>query len=72
MDAGYISSNDYENLKVNGYDAQATMLSAGVGLRLAVTKYAQAAVDYGLPIIKHVSRDTPKYGRFHLSLQLQF
>ena len=72
VDAGYISSNDYKNLKVNGYDAQATMLSAGVGLRLGVTKYAQAAIDYGMPVIKHVSRDTPKYGRFHLSLQLQF
>ena len=72
VDCGYISSNDYKNLKVNGYESHATMLSAGLGLRLGLTKYAQAALDYGVPLCKHVTKDTPTYGRLHFSLQLQF
>lgn len=44
----------------------------GVGVRLGITKYAQAAADYGLALIKHASEDTPQNGRFHLSLQMQF
>lgn len=72
VDYGYISSRDYMNQPENGRTTHESLMSAGVGLRLGLTKYAQASLDYGLPLIKHVSKDTPEYGRFHLSLQLQF
>ena len=60
------------NQPENGRTTHESLLSAGVGLRLGLTRYAQASLDYGLPLIKHVSSDTPDNGRFHLSLQLQF
>lgn len=72
IDYGYISSRDYMNQPENGRTTHESLLSAGVGLRLGLTRYAQASLDYGLPLIKHVSSDTPDNGRFHLSLQLQF
>lgn len=72
VDYGYISSRDYMNQPENGRSTHKSLLSAGVGLRLGLTKYTQASIDYGFPLIKHVSKDTPDNGRFHLSLQLQF
>lgn len=71
-DYGYISSNNYENDGSNGRNGSQSLLSVGLGIRLGISKYAQAAADYGLPLIKHASEDTPNRGRFHLSLQLQF
>lgn len=71
-DYGYISSNNYENDGSNGRNGSQSLLSVGLGIRLGISKYAQAAADYGLALIKHASEDTPNRGRFHLSLQLQF
>ena len=71
-DYGYISSNNYDNDGSNGRNDSQSLLSVGVGIRLGISKYAQAAADYGLALIKHASEDTPNRGRFHLSLQLQF
>ena len=48
-----------------------TLLSAGVGMRLGLTKYSQMRLDYGYPL-EHTTDDTPDNGRVHLSLQLQF
>jgi len=72
MDYGYVSTRNYSNSNSDGRVDSQSMLSAGLGLRLGITKYAQAAADYGLALIKHASEDTPDKGRFHLSLQLQF
>ena len=72
VDYGYVSSQGYNTRPDKDESTYANLLSVGVGLRLGFTKYAQAAVDYGLPLIKHVTRDTPDKGSFHLSLQLQF
>ncbi len=71
-DYGYISSRDYVNDGSNGRNSSQSLLSVGVGIRLGISRYAQAAADYGLALIKHASEDTPNRGRFHLSLQLQF
>ena len=66
-DFGYVKNEDP---LADDLDDQ-TMLSAGVGLRMALTRYSQCSVDYGYPFID-ASEDTPNDGRFHLSLQLQF
>ena len=71
-DYGYISSREYVNDGSNGRNGSQSLLSVGVGIRLGISRYAQAAADYGLALIKHASEDTPNRGRFHLSLQLQF
>ncbi len=71
-DYGYISSREYVNDGSNGRNGSQSLLSVGVGIRLGISRYAQAAADYGLALIKHASEDTPDKGRFHLSLQLQF
>lgn len=72
VDYGYVSTRNYSNSRADGRNESQSMLSAGLGLRLGITKYAQAAADYGLALIKNASEDTPDRGRFHLSLQLQF
>ena len=54
-----------------GEQADENLWSAGVGLRLGLTKYSQMRLDYGYPLIK-ATEETPKGGRGHLSLQLQF
>lgn len=71
-DYGFISSQNYQNDGSSGRNDGQSLLSVGVGVRLGITKYAQAAADYGLALIKHASEDTPQNGRFHLSLQMQF
>jgi len=48
-----------------------TLFSAGVGLRLGLTKYSQMRADWGYPFEK-TTEDTPGSGRLHLSMQLQF
>ena len=56
---------------VAGEEPDAALFSAGLGLRLGLTKYSQLRFDYGYPFLK-VTADTPPDGRGHLSLQLQF
>jgi len=66
-DFGYVSNKHSLDDELNNQ----TFLSAGVGLRLGLTKYSQMSVDYGYPFIE-ASEDTPSAGRFHIALQLQF
>ena len=65
-DFGYVAEKHREVA-----DDDQDFLSVGAGLRLGLTKYSQMSLDYGYPIIK-ASDDTPKAGRFHASIQLQF
>jgi len=66
-DFGYVSNKNSLPGELNNQ----TFLSAGLGLRLGLTKYSQMSLDYGYPFIE-ASEDTPSDGRFHVSLQLQF
>ena len=65
-DFGYVAYDEKEKP-----DDDNGMWSVGAGIRLGLTKYSQMALDYGYPIIE-ASDDTPKAGRLHLSVQLQF
>ena len=71
-DYGYISSREYVNDGSNGRNGSQSLLPVGVGSRPGISRYPQAAADYGLALIKPASEDTPDKGRFHLSLPLQF
>ena len=66
-DFGYVSNKNSLPGELNNQ----TFFSAGLGLRLGLTKYSQMSLDYGYPFIE-ASEDTPSAGRFHISLQLQF
>ena len=68
MDAGYAEMQDPLPGSV---DAEA-MLSVGVGLRLALTRYAQFRFDYGIPLLDIDMDDGNKTGAFYVSGQLQF
>ncbi len=63
----------YLNMKhpLPGERKTETFASAGVGLRLGLTKYSQMRIDYGYPFEKSTEQ-TPDSGRVHMSLQLQF
>ncbi len=66
-DFGYVSNKHSLPGELNNQ----TFVSAGLGLRLGLTKYSQMSLDYGYPFID-ASDDTPSNGRLHVSLQLQF
>ena len=67
LDYGYV---DIKHPRFGEQEDEA-MLSAGLGVRLGLTKYTQARADYAYPFLE-ASDITPNDGRFHLSLQLQF
>ena len=71
----FIAFTDYAYTDINtpraGETSGDTFMSGGVGLRMGLTKYSQARLDYGYPFEK-TTENTPSSGRLHLSLQLQF
>ena len=71
----FIAFADYGFVEVfeprPGEQGNESMFSAGVGLRLGLTKYSQMRVDFGYPFVE-TTEATPNSGRAHLSLQLQF
>lgn len=67
VDAGWLENKE----PLAGEMENETLLSAGLGLRLGLTKYSQMRLDYGYPL-EETTEDTPSSGRFHLSMQLQF
>ena len=71
-DFGCVRSHDDGNQPANGRRRHQELLSAGAGLRLGLWRNFQAAADYALPLCRHASPDTPRHGRWHLALQLQF
>ena len=68
VDAGYAALQDALPGSVDGE----TMLSVGVGLRLAVTPHSQFRLDYGIPLLDIDADDHSKSGAFYFSGQLQF
>lgn len=68
VDAGYAEMQDPLPGSVDGE----TMLSAGVGLRLAITPYSQFRFDYGIPLIDIDVDEDSDDGAFYVSGQLQF
>jgi hemolysin activation/secretion protein len=68
LDAGWASMQDALPGSVDGE----TLLSAGLGLRLAVTSHAQLRLDYGVPLIDIDADDDDSGGAFYVSGQLQF
>ena len=68
LDAGYAEMQDALPGSIDGE----TMLSTGVGLRLAVTSYSQFRFDYGIPLIDIDADDGSDKGAFYVSGQLQF
>jgi hemolysin activation/secretion protein len=66
-DAGWV--NNKEPL-AGEFDTE-HLASVGAGFRLGLTKYSQMRLDYGIPLIE-TTEDTPRSGRLHASLQLQF
>jgi hemolysin activation/secretion protein len=68
LDAGYAQMEDPLPGSVDGE----TMLSAGLGARLAVTSHSQFRFDYGIPLIDIDVDDDDSSGAFYVSGQLQF
>jgi hemolysin activation/secretion protein len=66
-DYGYVDNKE----PLPGEMTNESLLSAGVGLRLGLTKYSQMRLDYGYPLMD-TTADTPSSGRIHLSMQVQF
>jgi hemolysin activation/secretion protein len=56
---------------IYGEQSSESLYSAGAGLRLGLTRYSQMRFDYAIPIVDATDA-TPRDGRGHLSLQLQF
>ncbi len=67
-DAAYVKNNDPQ---ASAFDNE-TLSSVGAGFRFGFTKYSQMRLDYGIPLMDTYTADTPKHGRLHASLQLQF
>jgi hemolysin activation/secretion protein len=67
LDAGYAEMEDALPGSIDGE----TMLSAGAGLRLAVTSHSQFRLDYGVPLVD-IDVDDDNSGAFYFSGQLQF
>ena len=67
VDAAYTKMED----PLPGAIKDETMLSAGLGLRLAVTPHSQFRFDYGIPLID-IDSDDDDDGAFYVSGQLQF
>jgi hemolysin activation/secretion protein len=67
IDGGYVDNKE----PLPGEMTSETLLSAGVGLRLGLTKYTQMRLDYGYPFLD-ATDNTPSGGRVHLSMQVQF
>jgi hemolysin activation/secretion protein len=65
-DAGYTMSND----PLPGANKDETLLSVGLGARIAITKYSQFRIDYGVPMLEN--EDEENSSAFYLSAQLQF
>jgi hemolysin activation/secretion protein len=65
-DAGYTMSDD----PLPGATKSDTLLSVGLGARVAITKYSQFRLDYGVPVLK--IRDEENDSAFYVSAQLQF
>ena len=55
----------------SGYDDNDFLLSAGVGLRLAVTKYSQLRCDVAFPCVDG-NNDNDRDVEVYLSVQFQF
>jgi hypothetical protein len=51
-------------------DDNITLLSVGLGLRLAVTGYTQLKLDYGFPLEETFLSDSS--GRGHVAFEFQF
>ena len=68
IDAGYAEMQDPLPGSVDGE----TMLSAGIGLRLAVTPHSQFRFDYGIPLLDIDVDEDSDDGAFYISGQLQF
>jgi len=66
-DAGYIENNTSIE---DGY-SDLTLLSVGIGGRVAIGGFSQLKVDYGFPLISVDQSDTDK-GRLHFALEAQF
>jgi len=65
-DAGWVAFHE----PLAGAKDDSTIQSVGLGMRLGLTKYAQARLDYGIPLESAADGDTD--GRAHFSLQLQY
>ena len=63
---------DGGHVRSRGESFHKSLVGVGAGLRLALGRWGQAAVDYGLPLVRHVSEETPSGGRVHVSVQVQF
>ena len=66
LDAGSIKIED----PLPGEDDTQELYSAGLGLRLAFTEYAQLKFDWGFPLEE--TDESSSSGRGHVNLQLQF
>ena len=66
-DAGWVNNKE----PLAGEFETENLASVGAGFRLGLTRYSQMRLDYGFPLIE-TTEDTPKSGRLHVSLQLQF
>jgi len=67
MDAGYLETID----PVSGADASEMLMSAGAGMRIAMTKYSQLRLDAGIPLLS-VERDDSSSAAYYLAWQMQF
>lgn len=72
MDFGWMKNSGDDNLPENGRRHHRSLVSIGGGLRLVLRKGLNGAVDYALPLKRDASPDTPRRGRWHFALQLQF
>ena len=71
-DAGYVKINDALSA-----EDRYTIVGAGAGFRLALTRYSQFRFDWGFPIsgrdkVETSEEDVKSSGRYHMSAQLQF
>ncbi len=70
----FLAFADYGYIKrespLVGENEDDSMYSAGLGLRMNLTKYFQLKVDYGFPLEETV--DSDGHGRGHIALQLQY
>jgi len=67
MDAGYLETID----PLPGAEASEMLMSAGGGIRLAMTQYSQLRLDVGIPLLS-VEREDSSSAAYYLNWQMQF
>jgi len=70
-DAGWLKYNNYENYSAY-YDETEWLVSAGLGLRLSITRYFQLGADFAVPLRKAYLDKYDNDYEFYLSSRLQF